>query len=119
MLQWYVRYHTLACVVPAMPHRRRDRHLLLEGGRAAAPGAQGVNKAEAYGGLRLRHRAGRRSCSVLPMFAGIYRAAAWTRLGLPGPVINVMAIFLTARVLGFDRGMPESSASITFAGSGW
>ncbi|NLE38329.1 MAG: permease, partial [Pirellulaceae bacterium] len=59
------------------------------------------------------------SCSVLPMFAGIYRVGAG--LGpaaaflYSGPAINVMAIFLTARVLGFDLGVARIIGSIVFA----
>ena len=59
------------------------------------------------------------SCSVLPMFAGIYRVGAG--LGpaaaflYSGPAINVMAIFLTARVLGFDLGIARIIGSIVFA----
>ena len=39
MLQWYVRYHTLACVVPAM-FIAGACYLLFEGSRAASPRAQ-------------------------------------------------------------------------------
>ncbi len=119
MLQWYVRYHTLACVVPAM---------FIAGAIATFFSKEAVlrhlgpkaNKVEAYSvastsGTVLAVC----SCSVLPMFAGIYRVGAG--LGpaaaflYSGPAINVMAIFLTARVLGFDLGIARIIGSIVFA----
>ena len=59
------------------------------------------------------------SCSVLPMFAGIYRVGAGlgpaSAFLYSGPAINVMAIFLTARVLGFDLGIARVIGSVSFA----
>jgi uncharacterized membrane protein YraQ (UPF0718 family) len=58
------------------------------------------------------------SCSVLPMFAGIYRVGAG--LGpaacflYAGPAINVLAIFLTARVLGFELGVARVLGAMVF-----
>jgi len=119
MLQWYCQYHTLACVVPAM---------FIAGAIAVFFSKEAVlrhlgpkaNKIEAYGvastsGTVLAVC----SCSVLPMFAGIYRVGAG--LGpaaaflYSGPAINVMAIFLTARVLGFDLGIARIIGSVVFA----
>ncbi|MBC8873829.1 MAG: permease [Planctomycetes bacterium] len=119
MLQWYVRYHTLACVVPAM---------FIAGAIAVFFSKEAVlrhlgpkaNKVEAYGvastsGTVLAVC----SCSVLPMFAGIYRVGAGlgpaSAFLYSGPAINVMAIFLTARVLGFDLGIARIIGSIVFA----
>lgn len=119
MLQWYARNHTLACVIPAM---------FIAGGiatflsktevlRHLGPNA---NKVEAYGVASVSGTVlAVCSCSVLPMFAGIYRVGAG--LGpaaaflYSGPAINVMAIFLTARVLGFDLGIARFVLSIVFA----
>ncbi|MBI5395493.1 MAG: permease, partial [Verrucomicrobia bacterium] len=59
------------------------------------------------------------SCSVLPMFAGIYRLGAG--LGpaaaflYSGPAINVLAIFLTARVLGFPVGVGRAVGAVAFS----
>jgi len=59
------------------------------------------------------------SCSVLPMFAGIYRLGAGlgpaTAFLYSGPAINVLAIFLTARVLGFQIGLARAIGAVTFA----
>jgi len=59
------------------------------------------------------------SCSVLPMFAGIYRVGAGlgpaSAFLYSGPAINVMAIFLTARVLGVDLGIARIVGAVIFA----
>ena len=58
------------------------------------------------------------SCSVLPMFAGIYRVGAG--LGpaaaflYAGPAINILAVFLTARVLGFEIGAARAVGAVVF-----
>jgi len=49
------------------------------------------------------------SCTVLPLFAGIYKRGAGigpaTTFLFSGPAINILAIILTARVLGFKLGI--------------
>ena len=53
------------------------------------------------------------------MFAGIYSLGAGlgpaTAFLYAGPAINVLAIFLSARVLGFDIGLARASGAIAFA----
>ncbi len=119
MLQWYAQYHTLACVVPAM---------FIAGAIAVFFSKEAVlrhlgpkaNKIEAYGVASMSGTVlAVCSCSVLPMFAGIYRVGAGlgpaSAFLYSGPAINVMAIFLTARVLGFDLGIARVIGSIVFA----
>ena len=49
------------------------------------------------------------SCTVLPLFAGIYKRGAGigpaTTFLFSGPAINILAIVLTARVLGYEIGL--------------
>jgi uncharacterized membrane protein YraQ (UPF0718 family) len=49
------------------------------------------------------------SCTVLPLFAGIYKRGAGigpaTTFLFAGPAINILAIILTARVLGYEIGL--------------
>jgi uncharacterized membrane protein YraQ (UPF0718 family) len=49
------------------------------------------------------------SCTVLPLFAGIYKRGAGigpaTTFLFSGPAINILAIILTARVLGYEIGI--------------
>ena len=79
-----------------------------------------ANKVEAYGVASVSGTVlAVCSCSVLPMFAGIYRVGAGlgpaSAFLYSGPAINVMAIFLTARVLGFDLGIARVIGSVSFA----
>jgi len=59
------------------------------------------------------------SCTILPMFAGIEKRGAGigpaTAFLFSGPAINLMAIILTARVLGLDIGIARAVAAVTMA----
>jgi len=59
------------------------------------------------------------SCTILPMFAGIERRGAGigpaTAFLFSGPAINLLAIILTARVLGLDLGIARGLSAITMA----
>ncbi len=58
------------------------------------------------------------SCTVLPLFAGIYKMGAGlgpaTTFLYAGPAINVLAIILTARVLGLELGVARAVGAIVF-----
>ena len=119
LLQWYAVNHTLACVVPAMFIAGAISTFLSAASvmRYLGPTA---NRPLAYtvasvSGCVLAVC----SCSVLPMFAGIYTMGAGlgpaSAFLYSGPAINVMAIFLSARVLGFDIGAARAVGAIAFA----
>lgn len=59
------------------------------------------------------------SCTVLPLFAGIYVRGAGigpaTAFLYSGPAINVLAIVLTARILGWQMGLARAVGAIIFA----
>ncbi len=59
------------------------------------------------------------SCTVLPLFAGICRMGAGlgpaTTFLYSGPAINVLAIILTARVLGLEMGIARAVGAIVFS----
>jgi uncharacterized membrane protein YraQ (UPF0718 family) len=59
------------------------------------------------------------SCTVLPLFSGIHRRGAGlgpaTAFLYSGPAINVLAIILTARVLGFELGVWRATGAILFS----
>ena len=119
LLQWYAVNHTLACVVPAMfiagaistflSQASVMRYLGSDARRTTAYAVASVS------GFVLAVC----SCSVLPMFAGIYSMGAGlgpaSAFLYSGPAINVMAVFLSARVLGFDLGMARAVGAISFA----
>jgi len=59
------------------------------------------------------------SCTVLPLFAGIYMRGGGigpaTSFLYSGPAINVLAIVLTARVLGWKLGLARAVGAVGFA----
>ncbi|NLK52700.1 MAG: permease, partial [Syntrophomonadaceae bacterium] len=59
------------------------------------------------------------SCTVLPLFAGIYSRGAGigpaTAFLYSGPAINVLAIILTARVLGLEMGIARAVGAVVFS----
>ncbi|KJS88217.1 MAG: permease [Peptococcaceae bacterium BICA1-8] len=59
------------------------------------------------------------SCTVLPLFAGIYNRGAGIGPAVAflysGPAINVLAIILTARVLGWELGVARAIGAVVFA----
>jgi uncharacterized membrane protein YraQ (UPF0718 family) len=59
------------------------------------------------------------SCTVLPLFAGIHMRGAGlgpaTAFLYSGPAINVLAIILTARVLGLELGIARALGAVIFA----
>lgn len=119
LLQWYAVNHTLACVVPAMFIAGAIATFLSPasvirylGPAASRPLAYGV---ASVSGIVLAVC----SCSVLPMFAGIYTMGAGlgpaSAFLYSGPAINVMAVFLSVRVLGADLGIARALGAVIFA----
>ncbi|MHC4214466.1 MAG: permease [Planctomycetota bacterium] len=119
LLQWYALHHTLACVVPAMFIAGAISTFLSKGSvmRYLGPRSNPVlaYSVASVSGVILAVC----SCSVLPMFAGIYHMGAGlgpaSAFLYSGPAINVLAIFLSARVLGFDLGVARAVAAVFFA----
>jgi hypothetical protein len=119
LLQWYVRNHTLACVVPAMFIAGAIITFLSQASVMRYLGPKS-NKPLAYlvasvSGFILAVC----SCSVLPVFAGIYTLGAGlgpaSAFLYSGPAINILAVFLTARVLGLPIGVARAVGAVAFA----
>jgi len=59
------------------------------------------------------------SCTVLPLFKGIYKKGAGLGPAISflysGPAINILAIILSAKVLGLKLGMARTIGAIVFA----
>jgi len=119
LLQWYARNHTLACVVPALFIAGAIITFLSKNSvmRYLGPKANPVlaYAVASVAGCVLAVC----SCSVLPMFAGIYKLGAGlgpaTAFLYSGPAINVLAIFLSARVLGFSIGVGRVIGAVFFS----
>ena len=119
LVRWYAREHVLLCLVPAffiagaissfVSQAAVIRYL---GPRAPRPVAYGV---AAVSGTILAVC----SCTVLPLFAGIYQMGAGlgpaTTFLYSGPAINVLAIVFTANVLGLELGMARAVGAVFFA----
>jgi uncharacterized membrane protein YraQ (UPF0718 family) len=118
MLQWYARNHTLACVVPALFIAGAITTFLSKEAVLRHLGPK-ANKVEAYSVASVSGTVlAVCSCSVLPMFAGIYSVGAGlgpaSAFLYSGPALNILAIFLTARVLGFEIGVARAVGAIVF-----
>ena len=94
LLQWYARNHTLACVVPALFIAGAITTFLSKESVLKHLGPEGEQGRGLYRRIRVGSVLAVCSCSVLPMFAGIYRVGAG--LGpaaaflYAGPAINVL-----------------------------
>src|SRR4030043_1072504 len=119
LVKWYAREHVLLCLVPAF----------FIAGAVSVFGSQAsvmkylgakANKFIAYGVASVSGTIlAVCSCTVLPLFAGIYKMGAG--LGpacaflYSGPAINVLAIILTARVLGLELGLARAVGAVVFS----
>ena len=119
LVRWYAREHVLLCLVPAFFIAGAIGVFVGKASvmRYLGPGA---NKVLAYGVASVSGSVlAVCSCTVLPLFAGIWRMGAG--LGpacaflYSGPAINVLAIILTARVLGLEIGIARAVGAIVFS----
>ncbi len=119
LLQWYAREHVLLCLVPALfiagavsVFVSQASVMKYLGANAPKPLAYGV--ASVSGSVLAVC-----SCTVLPLFSGIYRMGAGlgpaTAFLYAGPAVNVLAIVLTARILGFQLGLARALGAIVFS----
>jgi len=119
LVKEYARQHVLLCLVPAFfiagaiaTFVSQGTVLRYLGPQAPRPLAYGV---AAVSGSILAVC----SCTVLPLFAGIYRRGAGLGPAIAflysGPAINVLAIILTARVLGIELGAARVFGAVAFS----
>ena len=119
LVRWYAREHVILCLVPAFfiagaigVFVSQASVMKYLGARASRVVAYGV--ASVSGSILAVC-----SCTVLPLFAGIWRMGAG--LGpacaflYSGPAINVLAIILTARVLGLELGIARAVGAVAFS----
>ena len=119
LAKWYAREHVLLCLVPAFfiagaigVFVRQNAVLKYFGPRA--------NKLLSYGVASVSGTIlAVCSCTVLPLFGGIYMRGAGLGPAIAflysGPAINVLAIVLTARVLGFQLGLARAVGAVAFS----
>ncbi len=116
LTHWYAREHVIFCLIPAFfiagaisVFVSKESVMRYLGPAAPKPVAYGV---AAVSGTILAVC----SCTILPLFAGIYMNGAGlgpaTTFLYSGPAINVLAIVLTARILGADIGISRALGAI-------
>ncbi|MBN1223484.1 MAG: permease [Candidatus Aminicenantes bacterium] len=119
LLQEYARQHVLLCLVPAFFIAGAISVFISKASVIKYFGAQ-AKKILSYSiasvsGTILAVC----SCTVLPLFAGIYTRGAGigpaTTFLYSGPAINVLAIILTAKVLGYKLGLARALGAIIFS----
>ena len=116
MLQEYARQHVLTCLVPAFFIAGAIAVFISQAAVIKYFGAE-AKKVLAYGVASVSGTIlAVCSCTVLPMFAGIYNRGAGIGPAITflysGPAINVLAIILTARILGFELGLARAVGAI-------
>ncbi len=119
MLQEYAREHVLTCLIPAFFIAGAIAVFVSQTSVLKYFGAQ-ANKCLSYSVASVSGTIlAVCSCTVLPLFAGIYSRGAGigpaTAFLYSGPAINVLAIVFTARVLGWQLGLARAIGAIFFA----
>jgi uncharacterized membrane protein YraQ (UPF0718 family) len=116
---WYAREHVMLCLIPAFFIAGAITVFVSQASVLKYLGPK-ANKALAYGVASV---AGAIlavcSCTVLPLFAGIYKRGAGlgpaSTFLYAGPAINVLAVVLTAKVLGPEIGVARAAGAVVFS----
>ncbi|MCP4668032.1 MAG: permease, partial [Deltaproteobacteria bacterium] len=119
MLREYAREHTLTCLIPAFFIAGAIAVFISQASilKYFGPAAKKIfsYSVASVSGTILAVC----SCTVLPLFAGIYTRGAGigpaTAFLYSGPAINVLAIVLTARILGWQLGLARAIGAVLFS----
>lgn len=119
LVKWYAQEHVLLCLIPAFFIAGAVAVFVSQAAVMKYLGPK-ANKLLAYGVASVSGTIlAVCSCTILPLFAGIYRMGAG--LGpacaflYAGPAINILAIVLTARILGPEMGIARAIGAVIFA----
>lgn len=119
LTQWYAREHVILCLLPAFVIAGAMAVYISQGAvmkhlGPASPKPVAFGVASVAGTLLAVC-----SCTVLPLFGGIYKRGAGLGAAIAflysGPAINVMAIVVTAKILGAELGIARAVGAIVFA----
>lgn len=119
LTQWYAQEHVILCLLPAfwiagaigafVSQQSVMRYFGPDAPKLASYGVASVS------GTILAVC----SCTVLPLFSGIFRMGAGlgpaTAFLYSGPAINALAIILTAKVLGLQLGLARAVGAVSFS----
>lgn len=119
LAKWYAREHVIFCLIPAFFIAGAIGVFISQQSVMKYLGAK-AKKVIAYGVASVSGSVlAVCSCTVLPLFAGIYRMGAGLGPAVAflysGPAINVLAIILSAKVLGIELGVARAVGAISFS----
>ena len=119
LVKWYAREHVLLCLVPAFFIAGAISVFVSQASVMRYFGAK-ANKFLSYSVASVSGTIlAVCSCTVLPLFSGIYKRGAGLGPAIAflysGPAINVLAIILTARILGWQLGLARAIGAVIFS----
>jgi len=119
LLKWYAQEHVILCLIPAFFIAGAITVFVSETSVLKYLGSK-ANKVLSYGVASVSGSIlAVCSCTILPLFAGIYRMGAGLGPAVAflysGPAINVLAIILTARILGLQLGIARAVGAVIFS----
>lgn len=119
LVKWYAREHVLLCLVPAFFIAGAISVFVSQASVMKYFGAR-ANKFLSYSVAAVSGTIlAVCSCTVLPLFGGIYKRGAGlgpaSAFLYSGPAINVLAIILTARILGWQLGLARAIGAVVFS----
>ncbi len=119
LLRWYAQEHVILCLIPAFFIAGVISVFVSQAAVVKYFGARAKRwlayLVAAVSGTILAVC----SCTVLPLFSGIYKRGAGLGPAIAflysGPAINILAIILTAKILGFDLGVARVIGAVLFS----
>jgi uncharacterized membrane protein YraQ (UPF0718 family) len=119
LTKWYAREHVILCLLPAFWIAGAigafvSQQSVMRYFGPTAPKVTSYGVASVSGAILAVC-----SCTVLPLFSGIYRMGAGlgpaTAFLYSGPAINVLAVVMTAKVLGLQLGVARAVGAVAFS----
>jgi len=119
LVKWYAREHVVLCLVPAFFIAGAISVFISQAAIIKYFGAK-ANKFLSYAVASVSGTIlAVCSCTVLPLFSGIYKRGAGLGPAIAflysGPAINILAIILTARILGWRLGLARVIGAVIFS----
>src|SRR6056297_2587716 len=119
LAKWYAREHVILCLLPAFFIAGVIAVFVSQGAVMKYFGA----KAKKWVAYSVASVSGTIlavcSCTILPLFSSIHKRGAGLGPAIAflysGPAINILAIILTARILGFEMGVARIIGAVVFA----
>ena len=119
LTRWYAQEHVILCLLPAFFIAGVISVFVSQGAVLKYFGAQ-AKKWVAYSVASVSGTIlAVCSCTILPLFSSIHKRGAGLGPAVAflysGPAINILAIILTARILGFEMGVARVVGAVLFA----